>query len=426
MKIIHKVQGERRFFRLCCKWLAIYHTEAMRKNLEQVPFFGRWDDLYTFVGTPLETEAFVFMYKQLALDVKCKTPSLLAKWLKSENTSSAESRKLATLTRKHFNMTSRQYRKVLSALRGRINVLERLMSAKEWDKIEFDKIPSKAGLKYKNAFARNDILKERYRKFAVSKDTKVNAGTLYPADVVHKAFECFDPWYWRNGCKYPIDAPERMMVQKYWDNLNDYFKGATFNGVAVVDTSGSMLGTPMEVAISMGMYCADKCGEDSPWHNHYISFSRNARLVEMNGADFVEKVYNIAKTNVCENTNLESVFDLLLNTAQMNNLPQSAMPENVIIFSDMELDRMTTSGGWHKSDMDNMAKKWEAYGYTLPKLVWWNVNARHNTIPMEDRDGVTYVSGYSPVIMEQVLKGKTSKDLMLDKLNSERYSKVSA
>src|SRR5699024_9728174 len=119
-------QGERRFFRVVTRWLAREYPEAMRRNLKYIPLMGRWDDLYAFIGTPLENEAFDIMYHQLANDVECKTPSLLAKWLKSENTSSADSRRLAALTRKHFNMTPRQYRKTLSVLRQRIKVLERL------------------------------------------------------------------------------------------------------------------------------------------------------------------------------------------------------------------------------------------------------------------------------------------------------------
>ena len=121
-------QGERRFFRVAMKWLARHDKAAALRNLKLTPEFGRWDDLYLFVGTALEKDAFAFMKEQLALDVTCKTPSLLAKWLKSENTSSSESRALANKTRAAFGMSHKQYRKTLSMLRERINVLERLMS----------------------------------------------------------------------------------------------------------------------------------------------------------------------------------------------------------------------------------------------------------------------------------------------------------
>ena len=179
-------QGERRFFRVATKYLASYNTDAMRRNLIHVPEFGRWDDLFVFIDTPLETDALNIVKHQLALDVQCKTPSLLGKWMPSENTSSQKTRKTAAKVRKFVGMTPKQYRKTLSVLRARINVLERLMSEGRWDEIEFDKIPSKAGLKYKNAFARHDIERMKrnpevksYADFAKDTTTKVNAKDLY-------------------------------------------------------------------------------------------------------------------------------------------------------------------------------------------------------------------------------------------------------
>ena len=181
-------QGERRFFRTVVRYLAKTETEAVRRNMEYFAVYGRWDDLYCLVDTPLEAEMFTFLKRQLALDVQSKTPSLLAKWLKSENTSSADSRALATRTRKAFGMTSKQYRKTLSVLRTKINIVEKLMSENRWDEIEFDKIPSRAGLIYKNAFARHDIERlkanpeaQTYEAFIKDENTKVNAKVLYPS-----------------------------------------------------------------------------------------------------------------------------------------------------------------------------------------------------------------------------------------------------
>ena len=222
-------QGERRFFRLCMKDLATQNTEAARRNLKYIPEYGRYDDLYTFVGTPLERDAFVFIKNQLMLDMDCKTPSLLAKWLKSENTSSLESRKLGNLTREYLGMTHKQYRKVLSVLRTRINVLEKLMSENRWDQIEYDKIPSKAGLKYKNAFARRDIERvkagvQTYAEFAKDENKTVNAKTLYPYEVVSKDINLCGRYY--RSSMPAMDDTNRLMINKYWDKLEDYFNGA--------------------------------------------------------------------------------------------------------------------------------------------------------------------------------------------------------
>ena len=269
-------QGERRFFRVCLKWAADHYTAAMQRNLEYVSEFGRWDDLYSFVGTKLESAAFAIMKTQLELDVDCKTPSLLAKWLKSENTSSRESRMLGNMTRKYLGMTHKQYRKTLSILRERINVLERLMSENRWDEIEFDKIPSKAGLKYRNAFARRDIIKAKYEAFAKDENTKVNAKTLYPYECVAEALKVMGVGYgYYYGSPKLCSDTDRLMVNKYWDNLADYFNNATFNGMAVVDTSGSMVredaAAPINVAVSLGMYCAEKA--QGPFHNKFMTFS---------------------------------------------------------------------------------------------------------------------------------------------------------
>lgn len=423
-------QGERRFFRVAMKWLASYNTEAARRNLTHIPEFGRWDDLFLFLGTPLGTDALEFIKHQLALDVQCKTPSLLAKWMPSENTSSTKTRQTAMVVRKYLGMTSKEYRKILSALRKRINVLERLMSEGRWDEIEFDKIPSKAGLKYKNAFARHDIERmktekavQSYADFAKSTETKVNAKALYPYEVVDKGYR---------AAHRPMTDTDRLMVNKYWENLTDYFNEKTFNGLAVVDTSASMTWTggaaaPINVAISLGMYCAEKA--KGPFAGHYVSFSSSPRLVKVEGVDFCDKVRRIQDTNLCQNTNIEATFDMLLNTAISNNCSQEDLPENIIVISDMEFDAGTGYYGRRTNDtktlMERIREKWARCGYRMPHLIYWNVQARQNNIPEDIGCGlVSYVSGMSPSIFETIMSGKTGYDMMMEKLDSERYAVI--
>lgn len=424
-------QGERRFFRTVIKYMADANTEAMRRNLKYVPEFGRWDDLYAFVGTKLEEEAFIFIEDQLVLDLECKTPSLCAKWLKSENTSSKESREFGRKTREALKVSPRVYRKILSNLRARINVVERLMSAGEWDKIEFDKIPSKAGLVYRNAFARHDIERMRadknavtYKDFVQDKDTKVNAKALYPYEVVAQAsaYTGIGAWYARNEKN---DPTERAAINKYWENLTDYFKGASLDALCMIDTSGSMWGVeasaPINVAMSIGLYAAERAR--GPFHNCYISFSSRPQLVETYGRDFVDKVKRIWSTNLCDNTNIEAAFDMLLNTAINSHCRQSDLPKSIIVVSDMQFDNQRGHYGRDNATlMENIVYKWQHAGYRMPNLVYWCVQARaNNVIPMQIKDGITFVSGFSPVLFEQIMKGKTGYDLMMDKLNSARY-----
>lgn len=359
------------------------------------------------------------------MDVSCKTPSLLAKWLKSENTSSKESRHLAVITRSHFGMTAKQYRKTLSTLRERIRIVERLMSENRWDEIEFDKIPSRAGVIYRNAFARRDMIKAKYEAFAKDTETKVNASALYPHDIAHRAFEAN-----RKG----LGDPDRLMLQKYWENLPNYYGDNTENGIAVVDVSGSMAGVPMEAAVSMGAYIADKA--HGPFANHFITFSDHPELVKFEGADITDKLCRCIGADWGMNTNIEAVFDMLLSTAMKQSVKPEDMPTRVYIFSDMEFDKCVISnstdrGGWgygmHSDAIqtlfESMKAKWARYGYKMPSCIFWNLNARNNNIPAIG-DGFSYVSGFSPVMIQQILSGKDGLDLILEKLDSERYAQI--
>ena len=422
-------QGERRFFRLCLNWLANEQPAAVIKNIQYIPMVGRWDDLFCLLSTPVELDVLHLIFRQLTLDMQdCvdkKAISLLGKWLPSENAHSKESKRLAQIIRTHhIHMSSKEYRQMLSKLRAHLNVLERLMSENRWDEIEFDKIPSKAGLKYKNAFARRDIIAKKYEAFAKDKDTKVNAKTLYPYEVVRQVtskthFHGFDE----------IDDIERAMINKDWENLPDYFEGKEASMMCVVDTSGSMTWSgasqamPIDVAISLGMYCAERIS--GPFKEYYISFASRPQLIPVKGVDFVDKVQRIYRTNLCDNTNLEAVFDLLLTTALKEQVSQKDIPETIVVISDMEIDYMSTN--WDsetaQTSMEYLRKKWAQYGLELPKLVYWNVNARNNTI-LDRGPNMTFVSGCSPIIFKQVLTGKTGIELMLEVILAERYKYI--
>ena len=411
-------QGERRFFRVCYKWLCEKHPDVARRNLALVSEYGRWDDLlYVTEDTSLFADAIAIVKAQFKLDLDCKTPSLLGKWLPSENASSPKTKKLASKVRASFGVTHKQYRQALSLLRTRINIVEKLMSEGRWDEIEFDKIPSKAGLIYKNAFSRRDILAKKYETFAKSEKTTVNAATLYPYEIVEKALHSTN------------SETDIAMIEKYWTNQIDVLNGEPCKMLCVCDTSGSMHGTPINVAIGLSMYCAERIGGD--FKNHYISFSSRPQLIKIEGINFVDKVRRIYRTNLCENTNIQATFDLLKKIA-LNSNPED-IPEVITIISDMEIDSMTGNGWggatppWTEktamTEMEKIKASWEADGLKCPRLVYWNVDARNNTI-LDAGPDVSFVSGFSPMIFKQILTGETGYSLMEKTLMSERYSQV--
>ena len=418
-------QGERRFFRVCFKWLAKKYPDVAKRLINYIPEYGRYDDWFELFGTPVEEAIMNAIRNQLIVDMATQKNgiSLLAKWMPSENASSKLTVARAKRIRNFIGISSKQYRQMLSALRKKINVLERLMSANEWDKIEFDKIPSRAGIIYRNAFARRDIIAQKYQQFAEDENTKVNAKVLYPVDIAHRAFRTYGD----------IDNPDRLMLQKYWDNLPNYYGDRKENGIAVVDVSGSMSGTPMEAAVSLGAYIAEKA--HGPFANHFITFSSHPQLVEFKGVDIVDKFNRAKRADWGMNTDIEAVFNMLLSTALADNVNPEDMPDKLYIFSDMEFDAGLSEwgygkrriGGIHEVNtlLESIQKKWAMFGYELPDVIFWNLDARTNNIPAMG-EKFSYVSGFAPVMIEQILSGRTGIDLMLEKLNSDRYASITA
>lgn len=345
---------------------------------------------------------------------------LIFKWLKSENASSKETKRLGNITREFLGLTHKQYRQLLTFGREKTKVLETLMSANKWDSIDFSKIPSKAGLIYKNAFARRDIIAKKYETFAKDKTTKVNADTLYPYEIVRKAISSYNP-----------SEVDRAMLDKYWENQKDVLEGKPANMLCVCDTSGSMTwggtGTvkPIDMAIGLSMYTAERA--KGAFNGYYISFSSRPQLIRIEGTDFYDKVMRIYRTNLCSDTNLEAVFDLLYKTA-LNSNPEDMM-DTIVVISDMEINHISTGNWWNQdkvmTGMESIRAKWAAAGLKLPRLVYWNVNARNDTF-LDFGPNVSFVSGSSPSIFTQIVTGKTGLDLMLEVLMSDRYKAVVA
>jgi len=419
--------GERRFFRVCFNWLCIYHVADAQYLVPFIPEFGRWDDLiYSTYGTGVFSYAMSIIKRQLQLDLACVTPSLLGKWMPSESAASAKTREMWAACRKELNWSAREYRKNISALRARINIVETLMCENRWNEIEFDKIPSKAGFIYRNAFARNDICGDRYRAFMMQEKPQVNAKTMFPYEIVKSAAHCGN------------DALERKTLDTYWNNLPDYCADSKLSALCVVDTSGSMecsygntRTSPLDIAVSLGLYCGERAG--GAFKNHFITFASKPQFISFKKGDIVTKVKDIYHRNLCDNTNLEAVFDLLLNAVLLGKAKAKDLPNTIIIISDMHIDTATRS--WERerynmwtednagSLMENIRQKWQAHGIKMPNLVYWNANASKDII-LDLDPSVRFVSGTSPAIFKAVLQNGTMTSIMLDVLCSKAYTRI--
>ena len=418
-------QGERHFFRVCINWLANEYPKEMQHLISLVAEYGRYDDLFALFDTRCEDEMMGYIKWVIDFD----RDHLVYKWMPSINASSRDTQERGRKFARAFDMTEREYRKLLTWGRKQCNLVETLMSQNRWDQIAFDKLPSRAGLLYKNAFMRREETKDRYAAFMSNKETKVNASVLNPVDIAHQI-------YTYHGYSRP-SATERQAWQKYWDNLKDYYNGREEPGIAVVDTSGSMWGVPIEAAVSMGAYIAER--GKGPFHNHFITFSDSPALIEFSGADIYDKFLRARNADWGGSTNIEAVFDMLLNTAIAHRTRPEDMPRTIYIFSDMEFNACVTSGArsynrWPSSYnllnedrintvIEAQADKWRRCGYKVPRVIFWNLDARHNNIPAIG-DGFSYVSGFSMNMVEQILSGKDGIALMLEKLNSSRYERI--
>lgn len=429
--------GERRTFRTICAFLADNYPSIMQKNLLLVPFFGRWDDMYAFVGTKLEKEAFNIMKEQFLADLTAlqnneKTISLLGKWLKSAEHVSYASCKLGKLTAKYFGLSLKQYRKSLSLLRDRLNVLERNMSRQEWDKIQYEEIPSLAMKKYHNALQAHSVAKfTEYMEKVKAGTAKINAATLYPYNILE---DCQLVEDWSSDSFYCRNWNE--VAEAQWKALPNYVQGEN-NILVMADTSGSMSGRPLNTSIGLAMYFAER--NKGEFKDTFLTFSSQPTLVKLKGETLDEKVRCIK--DICENTNIEAAFDLVLNTAINNNLSQAEMPKAIIIISDMEFDSATGNRSWrwgvrndeseiankHATLMETIEQKYKQHCYKMPKIVYWNVDARNNTYhAVSEWKNVALVSGQSASTFKTVLQSIDEDPIqtMMNALNDPMYDVV--
>jgi len=430
-------QGERRAFKAILNELAYRYPEYIKKNLDLISFYGRYDDYYALFDTPLEKEVALYLKNQIKEDLNKEDPSLCAKWLKSENASSDETIRLAKKTINHFGWSERKYRKTLSKLRKKIDIVERKMSNNDWQEIEYDKVPSKATMKYIDAFYRHDQDGyEKFQKQLESGEKNINAGSLYPYEIIreieniiHNVFT-FDYIFGEiKKEKIENNKKENMVkiktLEEQWKALNDYIDGEkSINNLCVVDVSGSMEGLPMQVAVSLGMYFAERA--EGPYKDHFITFSNKPEMIKITGSTLYDKVFNMERSDWDNNTNIEAVFDLILDKAVKNNVIQSEMPDKIFIISDMEFD-MAINNNSKDVLFEKLRKKYKEYFYELPKLYFWNVDSRQNNFPVtKDTENTALISGFSPSVFEYILKDKKVNpyQLMVDVLNSERYERV--
>lgn len=403
--------GERDTFRAIIRYMGDNHTDDVIKNISLIPEYGRYDDLYFLIGTKAEKAMWEFIRFQLIMDITAmdsnKPVSLLAKWLKKADASSKNTKMLGIYTAKKLNMSVYEYKRICNKLRKYINVVEIKMSNREWEDIEYSKVPSNAMTKYRTAFYNHDYDGiTKYIEDVKSGKQKINSSTLYPYDIVEKVL------YGRE---------QNDILEQQWKNLPDYV--GDVNALVMADVSGSMEGRPMATSIGLALYFAER--NKGAYKNIFMTFSSRPEIVEIKGESLYQKIHFIENAAWGMNTNLTSAFQLLLHIAVKNKCKQEDLPKCLIIVSDMQID--AASGESRKLMTDRMKEEFKQYGYEMPRLVYWNVNSVSNTfLADKESENVFLVSGSSINSFKNVLDFEgTPYKSMLKVLNDERYNEVS-
>ena len=410
--------GERKVFRAILRWLAFHEKASAVRNLPFIAEFGRWDDVLVLLDTPCRAEALALLKEQFDADMAASADggnvSLLGKWLPSVNASSADTVRSAKAVAKAFGLSDREYRKALTVLRARIRILENNLRERDYT-FDYARQPSRAMLKYRKAFLRNDG--ERYNAFLEKVrrgEAGLHTGALFPYDIVTPIL------------RGRVTDQERAALDATWNALEDFTDGE--NALAVIDGSGSMYGgsdpVPAAVALSLGVYFAER--NTGAFRNHFITFSSNPQLVEVKGRDITEKIRYCKSFNEVASTNIRKVFELILAAAVKGRVPQEELPSTVYIISDMEFDCCAKDASF--TNFQYARQLYAANGYQLPRLVFWNVNSRNEQQPVTVNDrGVALVSGCSARIFSMVLAGVLDPwAYMLSMVDTERYACIRA
>jgi hypothetical protein len=393
--------GERQLFRDVLKYLETQHPTELQQAVGLVAEYGRFDDLLCFQTQYGKDLAF----KQIkdALDQK---NGLCAKWMPRKGPVAAE-------LRSYLKLSPKQYRKLLVSL---TKVVETLMCANQWDKIEYSHVPSVASARYQNAFKTHDPTGyQAFKTKLTTGEATINASALYPYDVVRS-----------------LDKGDTAVAQAQWDALPNFMGDKSI--LPMVDVSGSM-DTPvggnktssltcLDVAVSLGLYLSDKC--TGPFKDMFMSFSGSPVLQVLTGS-LSDRLAEMNRSDWEMNTNLTAAFEVMLQVAVRNNVPQNMMPEYLLILSDMEFDQCVNKGHDQDTAMEMIDRKFEEAGYTRPTVVFWNLNGRNKNVPIKfDTEKTALISGFSPSIMKSVLSADilTPEGVMLATINSPRYNTI--
>ena len=408
-------KGEKKPYRSCLIWLETFYPVILVKNFDCIPEYGYYKDFYTLLDSSIEPYVINYLCDKLKDDLskEANKRSLCSKWLPTEGSSIDKKYSLVRKLCKNLGMSKKEYRKTLVKLREDLNIVETSMCNNHWDQIDYSKVSSLAFKRYKKSFQKHSPeLFNQFLERVKEGTSKINTSRLFPHDII-------------NDChRNEFDKTIELQWTEFLRSLNVKNLG---NSLAVVDVSGSMnekVGntSAMMIAISLGMICAHFA--QGPFKDKWITFSGTPMLESLKGDTLKERISNMVSTHWEMNTNLQAVFELILNFALAYNTPQESMPMTIFIFSDMQFDAALTNT---RTNFDEIERLYQTYDYKRPRIVFWKIDSINDDCPIKfDQNDTALLSGYSPELLKMIIEGEEISPLnvVMKVINSERYNLV--
>ena len=472
-------KGEKDLFYHMIMELSLLYPETVSSLMKIVPYYGSFKDWFkivewsrdekkvanhevrramiSVVDTIMNLACDQLMQDKESLDraEQKKTLSLLAKWAPKEGHSmDGLAKELANKIFPESKSPKREYRQLLSRLNTDINTLEVKMSNNKWDKIDFSRdVPSVALMKYRKAFL-NEIVqgqppvgndhetgnrkphdtvrvtcRKRLRDTMMHKKvSKLKGRQLFPNEIIQKFL----------GHHQIMSTLEKDILSCQWNDIRTSVikamttmegkqqegKKANLNKmVPLVDVSGSMYGTPMEVAISLGLLVSEIT--HPAYRNRCLTFSQTPTWIELHRSmSLDDKVQKVRNAPWGMNTDFEAATNKILQAAIKAKLEPEDIPD-LIVFSDMQFDQARSSrhhnGKW-ETHYDRIAYRFKKEGlkvcgkaWPAPHIIYWNLRGDTSGFPAQaDTPGVAMLSGYSPSLMKLFLEGEALEEDLED------------
>lgn len=401
--------GERRVFRVLLNYLGNEHPKYIENNLTLIPKYGRWDDLYSLFNTKVEDAVIDLFRNQIQIDINSNKPSTLGKWLKSENTSSKESRSFGNKTRRLLGYSPKEYGRLLSSLRRKIDIVETNISRREYSKINYENLTELNIKKYKKAFLKND--KADYEKFKLENPKKAfifksleNIISIIRETLNNPGINSIEDMYLKN-LEYLID--------KNIKDLNTFEDTLIINGI-----EGELIQNKnryFDILIST-ILLYNKLNLNS-FKNYYMSFKNNPKFNKLTSTDYIGSIKSMSKNNINYNMDLNSALDLLLFTSIKKNLKPEAIPKSIMFIYNKSEDMSF-------NNLKFISEKWINSGFEMPKIKLWNLKDLSSKFSISYKDSVVIISGYNKYIWKYILESREIKNsnIIIDKFNNIQYN----